>query len=158
MGTRSPRVGLFLRGGSYAYQDEILVGAHQECRARGVDLACFAGGNITLPDPRNFVYALPGPQDLDAAIFVKGTMGAEDGDPAVGRVIERLRPLTMCTIGAREVGFAVLVPGVAVGGWSASTAGSTPHRSRAKARIDGQAVRSVMTNPGRPKVPQSDRS
>ena len=106
MGTRSPRVGLFLRGGSYAYQDEILVGAHQECRARGVDLACFAGGNITLPDPRNFVYALPGPQDLDAAIFVKGTMGAEDGDPAVGRVIERLRPLTMCTIGAREVGFA----------------------------------------------------
>ena len=27
MSARSPRVGLFLRGGSYAYQDEIIAGA-----------------------------------------------------------------------------------------------------------------------------------
>ena len=104
MSNRSPRVGLFLRGGSYAYQDEIIVGAHQECRARGVDLYCLSGGNVTLADPRNFVYSLPGPGDLDAAIFVKGTMGAEDGDPAVGALLERLRPLALCTIGAREPG------------------------------------------------------
>jgi DNA-binding LacI/PurR family transcriptional regulator/serine phosphatase RsbU (regulator of sigma subunit) len=106
MSTRRARVGLFLRGGSYAYQDEVLVGAHQECRSRGVDLTCFAGGNITVADPRNFVYALPGPGDLDAAIFVKGTMGAEEGDPRVTGLIERLRPATLCTIGAREPGVA----------------------------------------------------
>jgi serine phosphatase RsbU (regulator of sigma subunit)/DNA-binding LacI/PurR family transcriptional regulator len=106
MSSRLPRVGLFLRGGSYAYQDEILVGAHQECRARGVDLYCLAGGNVTLADPRNFVYALPGPGDLDAAIFVKGTMGAEEGDPVVSTLLDRLRPLTLCTIGAREAGVA----------------------------------------------------
>lgn len=110
MSTRSLRVGLFLRGGSYAYQDEVVVGAHQECSARGVDLSCLAGGNVTLPDPRNFIYALPGPGDLDAAIFVKGTMGADDGDATVAALVERLRPMPLCMIGSREPG----IPCVAI--------------------------------------------
>jgi phosphoserine phosphatase RsbU/P len=110
MSTRAPRVGLFLRGGSYAYQDEVVIGAHQECSARGVNLYCLSGGNITLPDPRNFVYVLPGPRDLDAAIFVTGTMGGGDGDAAVDAIMERLRPLPMCVIGPPEPG----VPCVAI--------------------------------------------
>ncbi len=48
--------------------------------------------------------------------------------------------------GARGVAFVALFTGAGAG--SAATAGSTPHRSKAKARIDGQAVRSVMTSPG----------
>src|SRR5437660_5671 len=110
MTARRPRIALFLRGGSYAYQDEVVVGAHQECTARGVDRCCLSGGNVTLPDPRNFVYALPDRAGLDAAIFVKGTMGAEEGDPAVTALIERLRPLPTCTIGAEEPG----IPCVAI--------------------------------------------
>src|SRR3954464_9804061 len=95
-----PRIGLFLRGGSYAYQDEVVVGAHQECTARGVDLTCLAGGNVTLPDPRNFVYALPDRAACDAVIVVKGTMGADDGDATVAALVERMRPLPICMIGA----------------------------------------------------------
>jgi len=98
------RVGLLLRGGSYAYQDEIIGGVHEECRARGVNLYCLAGGNIAAPDPRNFVYQLPGARDLDAAIIVQGTLGADDGDPAVGGLLQRLRPMPVLTIGARESG------------------------------------------------------
>jgi len=101
---------MFLRGGSYAYQDEVVVGAHQECSAQGVDLSCLAGGNVTLPDPRNFIYKLPGPRDMDAAIFVKGTMGADDGDATVTALVERLRPVPMCMIGSREPG----IPCVAI--------------------------------------------
>jgi DNA-binding LacI/PurR family transcriptional regulator len=104
------RLGLFLRGGSYAYQDEIIGGVHQECRARGVNLLCLAGGNIAVADPRNFVYALPSAADLDAAIIVNGTLAAEDGDPAVRGLLERLRPMPVLTIGAREPG----VPSVTV--------------------------------------------
>ena len=106
----SPRVGLFLRGGSYAYQDEILAGAHQECSAHGANLYCLSGGNVTLLDPRNFVYGLPDPGALDAAVFVRDTMGADDGDKAVGAMLERLGPLPVCTIGSREPG----VPCVAI--------------------------------------------
>jgi sigma-B regulation protein RsbU (phosphoserine phosphatase) len=102
MSERPRRVGLFLRGGSYAYQDEVLVGAHQECRARGADLTCLAGGKVTTADPRNFAYALPGREDLDAAIFVQGTMGAPEGHPAMRALFERFQPLPLCTVGARE--------------------------------------------------------
>src|SRR5579871_1388524 len=104
MGGRRTRVGLFLRGGSYAYQSEIVNGVEQECRAHGADLYCLSGGNVTLPDPRNFVYRLPGPGDLDAAIFVEGTMGAAEGDPRPRALIERLRGLPVCTIGTKESG------------------------------------------------------
>jgi phosphoserine phosphatase RsbU/P len=100
-----PRLGLFLRGGSYAYQDEIIVGVHQECRARGVNLYCLVGGNIALQDPRNFIYGLPTSGDLDAVIVVKGTIGAEDGDSEIKLLLERLGARAALTIGAREPGF-----------------------------------------------------
>jgi len=103
------RLGLFLRGGSYAYQDEIIVGVHQECRARGVNLYCLAGGNIALQDPRNFVYGLPTSRDLDAVIVVKGTMGAEDGDSEVKVLLERIGVRAALTIGAREPGFPCVI-------------------------------------------------
>jgi sigma-B regulation protein RsbU (phosphoserine phosphatase) len=110
MSARSAGVGLFLRGGSYSYQDEIVVGAHQEASAHGVNLYCLLGGNITLPDPRNFLYALPDPGALDAAVVVRDTMGADDGDKAVRAMLARFGSLPVCTIGSREPG----VPCVAI--------------------------------------------
>jgi LacI family transcriptional regulator len=115
MPTPAPRLGLYLRGSNYAYQDELIGGVHQECRARGVNLFCLAGGNITTADPRNFVYALPGPQDLDAAIIAKGTLAAEEGDAAFRTLIERLRPIPVLTVGAREPGVASVTVDNAIG-------------------------------------------
>ena len=148
MSTRSPRVGLFLRGGSYAYQDEIAVGAHLECSARGVDLYCLSGGNITTDDPRNFVYALPGPGDLDAGIFVTGTMGAGDGDPRVDAMMERLRPLPMCVIGPPEPG----IPCVAIDNYERRPrADPTPDRETRPAadRVRDRPRPRGRTSPGR---------
>ena len=104
MTVRPQRVALLLRGASYAYQDEIVGGAHQECSARGVDLYCLAGGNVTTADPRNFIYALPGPEDVEGAVIVKGTMGAGDGDAVVGALMRRLRGIPTCVIGPSESG------------------------------------------------------
>jgi DNA-binding LacI/PurR family transcriptional regulator/serine phosphatase RsbU (regulator of sigma subunit) len=112
MGTdkRRPRVGLLLRGGSYAYQDEIVIGTHQECKARNVDLYVLSGGIVTAADPRNFIYTLTGVGDLDAIVVVKGTMGAGEGDPTIRALLQGLRPLPICIIGPPEPG----VPCVAV--------------------------------------------
>src|SRR5688572_25706112 len=104
MTVRPHRVALLMRGASYAYQDEIIGGAHQECSARGADLYCLAGGNVTTADPRNFIYALPGPGDVDGAVIVKGTMGARDGDAVVGALMRRLRGIPTCVIGPSESG------------------------------------------------------
>jgi sigma-B regulation protein RsbU (phosphoserine phosphatase) len=100
-GGQKARLGLFLRGGDYTYQNEIVLGAHDECREHGVDLYCFAGGLLTLPDPKNLVYDLCRAEDLDGAILVPGTMGLEDG-PAIARLIERFRSIPLCSIGSEH--------------------------------------------------------
>jgi phosphoserine phosphatase RsbU/P len=106
-GGQKPRFGLFLRGGDYTYQNEIVLGAHDECREHGVDLYCFAGGLLTLPDPKNLVYDLCRAEDLDGAILVPGTMGLEDG-PAIARLLERFASIPLCTIGSEHPNVAAL--------------------------------------------------
>jgi phosphoserine phosphatase RsbU/P len=98
-----PRLGMFLRGGDYTYQNEIVLGAHDECQEHGVDLYCFAGGLITIPDPRNLVYQLCGPEDLDGVILVTGTMASEDS-PEIEALFRRFAGLPLCTIGSPRPG------------------------------------------------------
>ncbi len=96
---QKPRLGIFLRGGDYTYQNEIILGAHDECQARGVDLYCFAGGLVTRPDPRNIVYYLCGPGDLDGVILVAGTMASEDS-AEIDELFRRFQGTPLCAIGA----------------------------------------------------------
>ncbi len=104
---QKPRLGIFLRGGDYTYQNEIVLGAHYECQERGVDLYCFAGGVIDTPDARNLVYDLVGAGDLDGVILVAGTMGSEDA-PEIETLFKRFAGLPMCVIGTPRLGIASL--------------------------------------------------
>jgi phosphoserine phosphatase RsbU/P len=106
-GGQKLRLGLFLRGGDYTYQNEIVLGAHDECREHGVDLYCFAGGLLKGPDPRNLVYDLASADDLDGAILVPGTMGSESGSQIAG-LVDRFRSIPLCTIGSEHPGVASL--------------------------------------------------
>ena len=106
-GRQKPRLGLYLRGGDYTYQNEIVLGAHDECREHGVDLYCFAGGLLTRSDPRNLVYNLCSASDLDGVILVPGTMGLEDG-PEIGALLDCFRGLPLCTIASEHPGVASL--------------------------------------------------
>jgi sigma-B regulation protein RsbU (phosphoserine phosphatase) len=106
-GGQKPRLGLFLRGGDYTYQNEIVLGAHDECREHGVDLYCFAGGLLSSPDPRNLVYDLASAGDLDGAILVPGTMGSEQS-PEIARLLERFGSIPISTIGSEHPGVASL--------------------------------------------------
>jgi DNA-binding LacI/PurR family transcriptional regulator/serine phosphatase RsbU (regulator of sigma subunit) len=98
---------MFLRGSDYTYQNEIVLGAHDECQEHGVDLYCFAGGLLDTDDPRNIVYGLCGPEDLDAVILVTGTMASEDS-PEIERLLQRFAGLPLCTIGSARQGIASL--------------------------------------------------
>lgn len=100
---QKPRIGILLRGGDYTYQNELILGAHDECQQRGVDLYCFAGGLVASRDPRNLVYDLCGPADLDGLIVATGTMGSEDS-PELAALFERFAALPVCTIGSPRPG------------------------------------------------------
>jgi serine phosphatase RsbU (regulator of sigma subunit)/DNA-binding LacI/PurR family transcriptional regulator len=95
-------VGLFLAGGTYAYQTEIIAGAHDECVRRGLDLVCLAGGSLGWADPRSYAYQLPSPSDLDAAVLVPGTWAAPLDSAPVRELLARFLTLPSCVIGARH--------------------------------------------------------
>ncbi len=100
-GERRPRLGLFLAGGTYAYQAEIIYGAHDECERRGFDLFCLAGGRLTGNDPRSYGYVIASPRDLDGAILVPGTWGAGLESAPVQELLQRYSETRTCIIGAR---------------------------------------------------------
>lgn len=96
------RVGLFVSGGTYAYQVDLIFGAHEECERRGLDLICLAGGSLGWADPRNYCYEVASPADLDAAILVPGTWGAPLDSAPVQELLQRYTSLPCCIIGARH--------------------------------------------------------
>lgn len=95
------RIGLFLAGGTYAYQADIIIGAHDECVRRDFDLVCLAGGRLGYADPRCYAYDIASPRELDGAIMVPGTWGAPLDDALVQGLLERYSATPTCIIGAR---------------------------------------------------------
>lgn len=94
------RIGLFLRGGDYAYQTEITLGAHEECERHGLDLYCFAGGVIDDgQDPRNAIYRLARRSRLNAAIVAPGTMGADEHSPGLRELRHQIPELPTVSLG-----------------------------------------------------------
>ena len=99
-GRHRARIGLFIAGGTYAYQAEIIYGAHDECAQRGFDLVCLAGGRLQHGDPRAYAYEIPSPEHLDGAILVPGTWGAAIDSPPALELLERYSRIHTCIIGA----------------------------------------------------------
>jgi sigma-B regulation protein RsbU (phosphoserine phosphatase) len=100
-GEKRPRLGLFLAGSTYAYQADIIHGAHEECERRGFDLFCLTGGRLAGGDPRSYAYDIASPRDLDGAILVPGTWGADMDSAPVQALLERYAQTHTCIIGAR---------------------------------------------------------
>ena len=103
MSGRPPRVGLFLRGGSYAYQDEIVIGAHQECSAHGVNPTVCRGATSRCPiRGTSFTRCRSGGPGCGGVR--QGHDGRRRRRQGRGAMLERLGPLPACTIGSPEPG------------------------------------------------------
>lgn len=100
-GRKRRRIGLFLAGGTYAYQADVIFGAHEECERRGIDLVVLAGGRLDGVDPRSYAYEIAAPASLDAAILVPGTWGAAMDSTPVQKLLQRYSNMHTCIIGAR---------------------------------------------------------
>ena len=99
-GRQRARIGLFIAGGTYAYQADIISGAHDGCVQRDFDLTCLAGGMLHVGDQRAYAYEIPSPDALDGAILVPGTWGAAFDSVATVALLERYSRIHTCIIGA----------------------------------------------------------
>ena len=77
-GSRRKRICLLLDTVQFAYQNELLLGVHEQCLADGVDVYCLVGGRVTSGLSSDMLYAAIGPKDFDGVIMSTGTMVHEE--------------------------------------------------------------------------------
>ncbi len=99
---RRPRLGLFLQGVGYEYQDEIIAGAASECAASDVDLMCFAGGDLGggTDDHRNGIYSLATPESLDGVVIAAGVMAKTRASREFAELKQRLNGIPIVGLAA----------------------------------------------------------
>jgi len=108
-GGSRPRVGVLVDWLKDSYQNAIVSGLLEAARTRDVDLFIFAGGVLGAPAAdgvhRNFVFDLPGPDNIDGLVVLGGAIGNQLGPAAVESLLRRWAPLPMASI-------ALAMPGV----------------------------------------------
>lgn len=101
-----PRIGLLVQGIAYSYQNDIFMGAHEECRRQGVDLLCFSGGDLGVgaKDPRNAVYGLVTPEALDGLLVATGTMNTALGSAQLDALLRAFARKPICSLACQVPG------------------------------------------------------
>lgn len=94
-----PRLGLIGHGIEYAYQESILRGADEECRAEDADLICFAGGALVFDQMTDATYDVIDAAALDGMMIALGTLGAATGTPRLRALIDRFATIPLCSLG-----------------------------------------------------------
>jgi len=68
------RIGLLLDTLMNGYQQDLLLGAHEECVRQGVDLYCLVGGILLAPDQEGLLYDLVTAKHFDGLAVISGTI------------------------------------------------------------------------------------
>lgn len=106
---RNVKLGLLVDWLEDDYQNIVLRGAAEAAAERGVGLVCFAGGALGPPRgaskstpefgaPRNAVFGLAGPSNVDGLMVLSGTLANHVGREGLIRFCDGYRPLPMCSI------------------------------------------------------------
>jgi DNA-binding LacI/PurR family transcriptional regulator len=92
------RIGLLVNTLIYAYQNDLVLGAHNECIRQGVDLYCMAGGGISMPMPQGTLYDCVSAQDFDGLVVSSGTMVHANSDVVLPSFLNQFASLPLTTI------------------------------------------------------------
>lgn len=77
-GRSRSRICLLLDTVQFAYQNELLLGVHEQCLREGLDVYCLVGGGISGAGASDSIYRFVGPQSYDGVIMSTGTMVHEE--------------------------------------------------------------------------------
>jgi phosphoserine phosphatase RsbU/P len=98
---------------SGGYEAQLRDAIHAKCREAGHHLLLVYGGPVEAPQPLdaadNAIYELLRPDSVDGIIVVSSLLSTYCGPTGVARLVERLGPATLCSIGIELPGVPSLV-------------------------------------------------
>jgi DNA-binding LacI/PurR family transcriptional regulator/signal transduction histidine kinase/ActR/RegA family two-component response regulator len=148
---------------SGGYEAQLRDAIHAKCREAGHHLLLVYGGPVEAPQPLdaadNAIYELLRPDSVDGIIVVSSLLSTYCGPTGVARLVERLGPATLCSIGIELPGVPSLVldnrPGMEAvvehlirdhGRRKLAFLAGTPENPEAKVRFD--AYQTVLARHG----------
>jgi DNA-binding LacI/PurR family transcriptional regulator/serine phosphatase RsbU (regulator of sigma subunit) len=83
------RIALLVDTLNYAYQNELLLGVHEQCVQESLDLYCMLGGGILAAPNASFIYDRVGAEDFDGLVLSTGTLMHGESDAELLEFLRR---------------------------------------------------------------------
>jgi diguanylate cyclase (GGDEF)-like protein len=136
---RGPRLGLLADAFDDEFQKQVLVAAEREARDQNLDFVAISGGmlGVELQHPKNFVFDLVGPHNVDALLICAHTIGHHVTPDQIAAFVQRYAPLPRVCLGVEIQGQSSLLIDNEVGMYTAVKHLITAHDRRKIAMIAG---------------------
>ena len=136
---RGPRLGLLADAFDDEFQKQVLVAAEREARDQNLDFVAISGGmlGVELQHPKNFVFDLVGPHNVDALLICAHTIGHHVTPDQIAAFVQRYAPLPRVCLGVEIPGLSSLLIDNEVGMYTAVKHLITAHDRRKIAMIAG---------------------
>ena len=136
---RGPRLGLLADAFDDEFQKQVLVAAEREARDQNLDFVAISGGmlGVELQHPKNFVFELVGPHNVDALLICAHTIGHHVTPDQIAAFVQRYAPLPRICLGVEIPGQSSLLIDNEVGMYTAVKHLITAHDRRKIAMIAG---------------------
>jgi diguanylate cyclase (GGDEF)-like protein len=121
------------------FQKQVLVAAEREARDQNLDFVAISGGmlGVELQHPKNFVFDLVGPHNVDALLICAHTIGHHVTPDQIAAFVQRYAPLPRVCLGVEIPGQSSLLIDNEVGMYTAVKHLITAHDRRKIAMIAG---------------------
>lgn len=136
---RGPRLGLLADALDDPFQSEVLIAAEREARTQGLDFVAVAGGMLGAEgdNPKNFIFDLVGPHNVDALIICTHTIGQRASQEVVQAFVNQFAPLARVCLGVECPGLPSLLIDNEMGMYSVVRHLIVEHKHKRLALIGG---------------------
>ncbi len=137
---KRPTIGVLIDWLDNGYQSTVLKGVISEAQANDVNVLCFVGRSLKIPDRfadnANFVYNLPGPENVDGLLIFSGALGYYDS-AAVVELCNQHKSLPIVSVSHEIEGISSIVVDNEIGSYEAVCHLITEHGIRRIAYAKG---------------------
>ncbi len=136
---RGPRLGLLADAFDDEFQKQVLLAAERAAREQSLDFVAISGGmlGVELQHPKNFMFDLVGPNNVDALLICAHTIGHHATPDQIAAFVQSYAPLPRVCLGVEIPGMSSLLVDNEVGMYTAVRHLIVAHDRRKIAMIAG---------------------